>query len=100
MFVMGNFIAGVANVLSMVITAMYWLIIVRALISWVNADPGNPIVQFLNKVTEPVLSPIRRMLPLSLQIGIDISPIIAFLVLLFLKSFLVQTLFDIAYRLR
>ena len=100
MFVAANFISGIATVLSMVITALYWLIIARALISWVNADPFNPIVQFLNKVTEPVLYPIRRMLPDALKFGIDISPIIAFLLLMFLKTFLVQTLFDLAFRLR
>jgi YggT family protein len=100
MFIAANLISAIATVLSMVITAMYWLIIARALISWVNADPNNPIVQLLHKITEPVLYPIRRMLPFSLQIGIDISPIIAFLLLLFLKTFLVQTLFDLAFRLR
>ena len=100
MFIAGNFISAVASVLGMVITALYWLIIVRALISWVNADPNNTIVQLLNKVTEPVLYPIRRMLPFSLQIGIDISPVIAILLLLFLKAFLVQTLYDLAFRLR
>lgn len=99
MFVFGNFLAAVANILGIAITILYWLILIRALISWVNPDPYNPIVQFLYKATEPFLYPIRRMLG-TYNIGIDISPIIAFLILLFLRSFLVRTLLDISYRLR
>ena len=68
--------------------------------SWVNPDPFNPIVQFLEKSTEPILSPIRRILPLNFGFGIDISPIIAFLAIMFLKSFLVNTLLDLAVRLK
>ena len=81
----------------LILTALYWLILVRALISWVNPDPFNPVVQFLTRTTEPILQPIRRLLP---PMGIDISPIIAFLAIIFLKSFLVATLFDIGMRLR
>ena len=73
------------------------LILVRALISWVNPDPFNPVVQFLTRTTEPILNPIRRILP---PMGIDISPVIAFLAIIFLKSFLVSTLLDIGMRLR
>jgi len=76
------------------------LLLIRALLSWVNPDPYNPIVQFLEKFTEPVLSPIRRVLPVSLKFGIDISPVIAFLAIMFIRSFLVSTLLDIAVKLR
>lgn len=96
MFVLSNFITSLAKVIDVVLTMFYWLILIRALISWVNPDPFNPIVQFLYRVTEPVLQPIRRLLP---PMGIDISPIIAFLLIMFLKSFLVTTLIDIGYRL-
>ena len=99
MFVLSNFLVATARVLDVVLTLLYWLILVRALISWVNPDPYNPIVQFLYKTTEPILYPIRRLLPFSLKFGIDISPIIAFLAILFLKSFLVTTIMDIAQRL-
>ena len=100
MFILSNLLQALASVLNVVLTLIYWLILIRALISWVNPDPYNPIVQFLYKVTEPILYPIRKMLPLNFGIGIDISPIIAFLVLIFLKSFLVRTLLDISLRLR
>ena len=76
-----------------------WLILIRALISWVSPDPFNHIVQFLDKTTEPILYPIRKLLPFSLRFGIDISPIIAFFAIMFLRSFLVRTLLDLAARL-
>ena len=100
MFVMANFIIAIAKIIDVVLTIMYWLILVRALVSWVNPDPFNPIVQFLHQATEPILVPLRRILPFSLRFGIDISPIIAFLIILFLKSFLVNTLIEFALRLK
>ncbi|MFH1854134.1 MAG: YggT family protein [Candidatus Omnitrophota bacterium] len=100
MFIFSNLLAAIASLSNVILTILYWLILIRALISWVNPDPYNPIVQFLYKATEPILYPIRRMLPLNAGIGIDISPIIAFLMLIFLKSFLVKTLLDISFRLR
>ncbi len=100
MFVLSNFLVAVANVLDILLTILYWLILIKALISWVNPDQYNPIVQFLYKTTEPILYPIRKVLPLGLRFGIDISPIIAFLAIMFLRSFLVRTLMDLAIRLR
>ena len=100
MFVLSNFLIAIAKILDVVLTILYWLILIRALISWVSPDPFNPIVRFLYKTTEPILYPIRKILPIGLRWGIDISPIIAFLAILFLKSFLVRTLIDLAIRLR
>lgn len=100
MFVLANFLIAAARILDIALTILYWLILIRALISWVNPDPYNPIVQFLYKTTEPILYPIRRLLPLALRFGIDISPIIAFLAIMFLRAFLVKTLLDLAIRLR
>ncbi len=100
MFILSNLLAALAKVLDVCLTFMYWVIIVRALISWVQPDPYNPVVQFLYKVTEPILTPIRRILPLDLKFGIDISPIIAILAIYFLQSFLIRTLIDISIRLK
>ncbi len=97
MFVLSNFVIACAKMVELVLTVLYWLILIRALISWVNPDPFNPIVQFLIRTTEPILQPIRKLLP---PMGIDISPIIVFLAIIFLKSFLVSTLFDLGMRLR
>jgi YggT family protein len=100
MFAVSNLLSALAGILDIALTILYWLILIRALISWVNPDPYNPLVQFLYKTTEPILYPIRKLLPLDFRFGIDISPIIAFLAILFLKSFLVKTLLDISLRLR
>ena len=94
MFVMGNVLQGVATVLDTVLWLYMWVIIARALISWVNPDPWNPIVQFLERVTEPVLAPIRRRV--GWRMGIDLSPIIAILIISFLQIALVKTLSDFA----
>ncbi len=100
MFVTSNFLAAVAQIIDMILTILYWLILIRALISWVNPDPYNPIVQFLHRATEPILEPIRRMLPLNFRFGLDISPIIAFLLIFFLRAFLVRTLIDMSIKMR
>lgn len=100
MFVIGNFVSALASVVGAILTLFYWLILIRALLSWVSPDPFNPIVQFLQSVTEPILEPIRRLLPIGLRAGIDISPVIAFFLLMFLKSFLVGTLMELSFRLR
>lgn len=100
MFILANLIEAAAQILGALLTILYWLILIRALISWVNPDPSNPIVQFLLKATEPILAPIRRLLPLDFRFGIDISPIIAFMGIMFLRSFLVRTLLEIAARMR
>lgn len=97
MFILSNFFVAAAKVADILLSIIYWLILIRALISWVNPDPFNPVVQFLQRTTEPILQPIRRLLPPT---AIDISPIVAFLAVIFLKSFLVSTLFDVGMRLR
>lgn len=88
-----------AKLADMIFTLVYWLIIIRALLSWVNPDPFNPIVQFLYKTTEPILGTIRRILPFTCAGGFDFSPIVAFLIIMFLKNFVVGTLVDLSYRM-
>ena len=97
MFVMGNVLQGVATILDTVLWLYMWVIIARALISWVNPDPWNPIVQFLERVTEPVLAPIRRLV--GWRMGIDLSPIIAILIIGFLQIALVKTINDLAHQM-
>jgi YggT family protein len=97
MFVMSNVLQGLATVLDTVLWLYMWVIIARALISWVNPDPWNPIVQFLERVTEPVLAPIRRWI--GLRMGIDLSPIIAILIISFLQIAVVKTLSDFAHQM-
>ena len=97
MFVIGNFVSALAYLLNIGLTVLYWLILIRALISWVSPDPFNSFVQFLNRITEPILEPIRRVLP---NLAIDLSPLIAFFAIIFLKRFLIVSLYDWAARLQ
>ena len=98
MFILGNFIAAIAKLVNFVFDAYIIIIFARAVISWVNADPYNPIVRFLIQATDPLLSRIRRYVP-SLG-GLDISPLILILAIMFLQSLLVPTLQQIAINLR
>ncbi len=96
MFVMQNFMVAVAGLVDFLLTAYMWMIIGRAIISWVNADQYNPIVRFLYEVTEPLLSRIRKLLPISSMGGMDFSPMILILAIIFLQNFLVPTLRQLA----
>ena len=103
MFVAGNFVSAVAIVLHMLLQGYIWVIIIRALISWVNPDPWNPIVQTLNRLTDPLLDPIRRRLfRFSRQggVGIDLSPLVLIAAVYLVDFFLVATLEDLSTRLR
>jgi YggT family protein len=97
-FVLANLLSAVARVLDVGLNIYAWALIARALISWVNPDPYNPIVRFLNQVTEPVLGRIRRAVPYLG--GIDVSPVIAVLAVYFIRWFLVATIADVALRLK
>ena len=96
---MGNIILGIASVLEVVLNIYKWIIIIRALISWVNPDPYNPIVQALTRMTEPVLRPLRKLAP-PYKVGIDLTPLIAILIILFLDYALIANLKQFGYSLR
>jgi YggT family protein len=99
MFVFGNIILGVAKVLGVVLNIYMWVIIIRSLLSWVNPDPYNPIVQFLTRITEPVLRPLRKLVP-TWKLGVDLSPLIAILIIYFLEIAVVDTMVRIGYSMR
>ncbi|MBN1871319.1 MAG: YggT family protein [Candidatus Omnitrophica bacterium] len=98
MFILGNLLIAVGMILNKVIEIYYFILIVRVLISWVNPDPYNLIVQILYRITEPILRPFRRIVPLG-GIGLDISPIFAMLALFFIQRFFVFSLVHLGYRL-
>jgi len=98
MFVLSNFVVALAKIIDIVLTLYMWIIIARALISWVNADPYNQIVIFLYRATEPVLRLVRRIIPFR-NVGIDLSPMIVILVIIFLQYFLVETIIQFARNL-
>ena len=99
MFVLSNLLAAFAKVLDIALTIFMWIVIARAILSWVSPDPYNPIVRFIHNVTEPVLYQIRRRIPLNFG-GIDFSPIIILLAVIFLQQFVVQSLYEFAITLR
>ena len=99
MFIFGNLLLGVAQVLDIILTVYMWIVIISALISWVNPDPYNPIVKFLRGVTEPAYRPIRRFIGARLGI-IDISPLIVIIVIIFVKTVFVTSLLEFAYKLK
>jgi len=98
MFVFDNLFHAVAYILDTLLSIYMWIIIISALISWVNPDPYNPIVRFLHSVTDPVLRPIRKRLGFSM--GIDISPMIVILVIMFVRYFIVASIFDMGARMK
>lgn len=98
-FIIGNLIIAIAQILNILLNIVIFLIFFRAIISWVSPDPYNQIVQFLYRSTEPILDPVRRFLPTGVG-RIDFSPIIAFLIIVFLQSFLVASLNDWGHRLK
>jgi YggT family protein len=95
MIILSNFLIAIAKVLDIVLTIFMWIVIARAVLSWVSPDPYNPIVRFIHKVTEPVLYQIRKRIPVNFG-GIDFSPIIVFLAIIFLQQFVVQNLYGLA----
>jgi len=97
MFVVAELLKSMALLVSLVFNILYFVLVIRIILSWVGADPYNEIVQIIYRVTDPVLLPFRR---LPLQMGaIDFSPILAFLVLSVVRNFIVNILYQIAYRL-
>jgi len=97
MFVFGDLLISIATILDYLLGFYKWVVIIAALLSWVNPDPYNPIVRFLYSVTEPVFRPIRRIIGYRLG-PIDISPIIVILAIIFIQSFLVRTIIKVGYK--
>ena len=92
-----NFLTAIAKVLDVVLSIFMWIVIARAILSWVSPDPYNPIVRFIHNITEPVLHQVRKRVPINFG-GIDFSPILVLLAVIFLQQFVVQSLYDLALR--
>ncbi len=95
MFVPGYFLLAIAKVIDYVLVFYMWIVIARAVLSWVNPDPANSIVRFIHNFTEPVLYRIRVKIPFGFN-GIDFSPIILFLIIVFLRIFVVNSLISLS----
>jgi YggT family protein len=99
MVLLENFTYAVATVLDQLLWLYLWIVIISALLSWVNPDPRNPIVRFLHAVTEPLFFQIRRRLPFVFIGGFDLSPLVVMFGILFLRTFVVRSLYEFAQRL-
>lgn len=80
-------ISSIAIVILGIIKLYYWVIIISAILSWVQPDPYNPIVQMLNRLTQPAYALLRRFVPTVVG-GIDLAPVIIIFILIFLETFL------------
>jgi YggT family protein len=98
MFILANFIIAIAKILDIALTLYMWIIIIRAIVSWVNPDPFNPIVRFLVAATEPVLVAVRRKIPISFGV-FDLSPILVILAIIFVQNFLITSLLQLAHKM-
>ena len=99
MFVAGDFFRAVAYVLDKLLELYMWVVIVRALLSWVRPDPRNQIVRFINGLVDPVAYRISRIVPTRIGM-VDISPLILLALIWLARSFLVTVLVDVGTRLR
>ncbi|HEV7732989.1 MAG TPA: YggT family protein [Candidatus Binatia bacterium] len=95
---LSQFTFAVATILNYLLTLYFWILLISALLSWVNPDPNNPIVRFLRAVTDPLLYQVRKRLPFVYASGIDFSPLVVMLGIWFLRMFVVQSLFILAER--
>ena len=98
MFVLGSFFGALAAVVTIVFDALMIVLLINALLSWIRPDPSNPIIMFLDRVSDFVCNPIRRLFP-TIVGGLDLAPLIAMLALVFLERFLVPVLYGLAARL-
>jgi YggT family protein len=99
MYVLGNILIGSGEALHIILNLYMWIVIIGALITWVNPDPYNPIVRVLRSLTEPVFSWLRRRIPLVIG-GIDLSPLIVIVAIVFLDSALVSTLIETGKKMK
>lgn len=95
MFLIANLLVAVAQILDYVLWAYAWILLGRVVISYINADPNNPLIRFLYSATEPLLQRVRAKLPMTSG-GFDFSPIVVWLAVMFLQRFLVRSLYDLA----
>ncbi len=98
MFILANLLLAFAKITDILLTLYTYVIIGRAIISWVNPDPYNPIVNFLYRATEPILHKVRTILPN--MGGLDLSPLVVLIAVQFLQRFVVTSVIELAWMLK
>jgi YggT family protein len=98
MYALGYFLIAIAKILGGLLWAYMWIVIIRALLSWVRPDPYNPIVRFINNLVDPVSYRISRIIPTRVGM-MDLSPLILIVIIYFLQAFLVPVISETGIRL-
>ncbi len=96
MFVFSNFFIAVISVVDTVLALYFWIVIISALLSWINPDPYNPIVRIIRNLTEPAFDLVRRWFPFTNLGGVDLSPIVVLIAIQFTRMFVIQSLYQMA----
>jgi YggT family protein len=99
MFVFGNLFSSIASILNLLLDLYFWVIFARAILSWIRADPYNPIVRTVYRLVDPLTYKISRIIPTRIGM-VDVAPFILMLIIIFVQKFLVATLFDIGARMK
>lgn len=89
---MSALLFAVVQLLHSVINLYIWIIIIAAILSFVQLDPRNPIVEILNRLTQPAFNFIRQKMPFVVVSGIDLSPIVLILGLQFIDTLMMRAL--------
>ena len=100
MILFANFLGVFADIIHVVLRLFMWIVIFRAILSWVRVPALYPVSVILYHLTEPVMRPLRRFVPPNKMGGIDITPILVILLILFVDRLIVVTLADYAHQLR
>ncbi len=98
MFVVGNLVNALAWLLDVGLNVLLVIVLVSAVLSWIRPDPRNPIVAFLDRVSDAVCDPVRRLLPTTFG-GLDVAPLLVMLAIVFVQKFVVASLHGLAFRM-
>ena len=92
--VVNNFLLTIAKILDNILFLYTWVVIISALLSWVNPDPYNPIVRAIRGITEPVFRRVRRLMPFLSTGGMDFTPLAVVLILYFIQGVVVTSIYN------
>jgi len=98
MFVVANLVNALAWLLDVGLNVLLVIVLVNAVLSWIRPDPRNPIVAFLDRVSDAVCDPVRRLLPTTFG-GLDVAPLLVMLAIVFVQKFVVASLHGLAFRM-
>jgi YggT family protein len=96
---LANFLLAIARVLNFIVSAYTIVIVFRVILSWVQIPSLYPVAVIVYKLTEPLLRPIRKYVPPHKMGGLDVSPMILLIILMFINSFVIRSMTQYAMQL-